>query len=84
MKHIAESRLYSLLGKFQEKKKAPEKDESLYTLLSEAQRELSAYRRNLMFADTEALTDMYIYALKAAEIRYAHILRLIRERELVS
>ncbi len=84
MKHIAQSRIFSLFEKLQEKRKAPAKDDTLYALLSEAQKELSAYRRNLMFADTEALTDMYIYALKAAEIRYDHILNLIRKAELAS
>ncbi len=66
------------------KKQPAPKDEALYTLLEETKKELDTHRRNLMFADSPALTDMYIYAMKATEIRYAHLLRLIRSEEVAS
>ena len=66
------------------KKQQAPKDEALYTLLEETQKELDTHRRNLMFADSPALTDMYIYAMKATEIRYEHLLRLIRAGDVAS
>lgn len=68
--------LYKLRG---EKNEPEEKDRELLKLLKETQEELSRCRRNLMFADSEALTDMYIYSIKAHEIRYAHLLQLAKK-----
>ncbi len=59
------------------------RDEALRALLLETQKELAACRRNLMFANSDALTDMYIYAIKSHEIRYAHLLKMAKEQEAV-
>ncbi len=61
----------------QEKPEKPQ-DRELYKLIQETQEELARCRQNLMFADSQALTDMYIYSIKAHELRYAHLLRLAK------
>lgn len=65
-------------ARFRREKPAPPRDEALLALIREAQKDIADCRRNLMFADSEALTDMYIYAIKAHELRYAHLLRLAK------
>ena len=62
-----------------DKTEEEKKHAELINLLSETKEELARCRRNLMFADSEALTDMYIYSIKAGEMRYAHLLRLAKE-----
>ena len=59
------------------------RDEALRALLLETQKEIARCRRNLMFANSEALTDMYIYAIKSHELRYAHLLKIAKEAEAV-
>jgi len=77
------SSLSVLLTRFRREKAATPPDEALHALILEAQQEIASNRRNLMFADSEALTDMYIYAIKASEIRYAHLLQLAKKAEAV-
>ncbi len=78
MKHT--EKLTALWQKIRPKNVTEEKDEALYALLLETQREIAASRQGLRFADSEALTDMYIYAIKASELRYAHLLQMARNR----
>ncbi len=73
----------TLWARLRHEKADEPRDEALRALILEAQQEIANNRRNLMFADSEALTDMYIYAIKASEIRYAHLLQLAKEAEAV-
>lgn len=76
-------KLITLWQKIRPKHAEPEKDEALHALLLETQREIAASRQGLRFADSEALTDMYIYAIKASELRYAHLLQLAKKEAAV-
>lgn len=57
----------------------PQKDLELLRLLRETQTEIARCQNNLKFADSEALLDMYIYSIKAHELRYAHLLKLAKK-----
>ena len=76
MKHT--EKLIALWEKIRPQRAEDEKDEELHALLLETQREIAASRQGLWFADSDALTDMYIYAIKASELRYAHLLRMAK------
>ncbi|MBE7062188.1 MAG: DUF2508 family protein [Clostridia bacterium] len=69
----------SILARFRREEPLPARDEELCTLIREAQKDIADCRRNLMFADSDELTDMYIYAIKAHEIRYAHLLQMAKK-----
>ncbi len=58
--------------------KQPE-DTALIDLLEEARSDIAICRRNLEFTDDAALIDMYIYAIKAHELRFAHLLQLAKK-----
>ena len=58
---------------------APKETDMLRSLLLETQKAIEESRQGLQFADSEALTDMYIYAIKASELRYAHLLRMAKK-----
>lgn len=74
------SKISAFLGKYMgEKPKAPEGDTELLRLLRETQSEIARCRKNLMFADSDALLDMYIYSIKANELRYDHLLQLAKQ-----
>ncbi len=62
-----------------EKSDKPPVDETLKTLLEEAQADIATCRRNLAFTDDATLIDMYIYAIKAHELRFAHLLKLAKK-----
>ncbi len=83
MQALNTSQFSALFSRLRREKPAPPKDEELHALLLEAQADIAACRRNLMFADSDALTDMYIYAIKASEMRYAHLLRMAKQSEAV-
>ena len=51
----------------------------LINSLSEINREMEQNRRNYEFADDETLIDMYIYTLKAQEMKYKHILQKLKK-----
>lgn len=68
-----------LLARFRREDPAPARDEELCALIREAQKDIADCRRNLMFADSDELTDMYIYAIKAHELRYAHLLQMAKK-----
>lgn len=72
-------RLAALLSRIHREKTPEEKDmEALHALIEEARQDISDCRRNLMFVDSEDLTDMYIYAIKAHEMRYSHLLQMAK------
>ena len=71
--------LSALCARFRKGTEENPKDEALHALILEAQKDIADNRRNLMFADSDALTDMYIYAIKASEIRYEHLLRMVKD-----
>lgn len=74
------ARITAFLEKIKKpKEEVPEKDRELLSLLRETQGEIARCRKNLMFADSDALLDMYIYSIKAHEIRYAHLLKLAKK-----
>ena len=73
----------ALCARFRPKKAESPKDEALRALILEAQKDIATNRAGLQFADSDDLTDMYIYAIKAAEIRYEHLLRMVKNTEAV-
>jgi len=73
------NQLSTLLARFRKEKPEPPRDEALWTLIRQTQKDIADCRHNLMFADSEALTDMYIYAIKSHELRYAHLLRMAKQ-----
>ncbi len=79
MQTINASTSPTLWARLRREKPAPPRDEALWALIREAQKDIADCRRNLMFADSEALTDMYIYAIKAHELRYAHLLQMAKK-----
>ena len=83
MKQSYTLQITKLIEKLRGEKQANIRDEELYTLIHETQEELARCRHNLQFADSPALTDMYIYSIKAHEMRYAHLLRLARKADAV-
>lgn len=70
--------LSSLLPRLRKEKETVPRDDALWTLIREAQKDIADCRRNLMFADSKELTDMYIYAIKSHELRYAHLLQMAK------
>lgn len=76
MKHT--EKFIKLWQKICPQKETEEKDDALRALLIETQREIAASRQGLRFADSEALTDMYIYSIKASELRYSYLLRMAK------
>ena len=83
MKESHTLQITKLLEKLRGEKQTNIRDEELYALIHETQEELARCRHNLQFADSPALTDMYIYSIKAHEMRYAHLLRLARKADAV-
>lgn len=83
MKRLNTAQITNFIAKFRGEKQTEVRDEALYALIHETQEELARCRHNLRFADTPALTDMYIYSIKAHEMRYAHLLRLARKADAV-
>ncbi len=73
------SQITAFFTKLKHERTETPKDAELFRLLRETQEELARCRQNLMFADSQALTDMYIYSIKAHEMRYAHLLRLAKD-----
>lgn len=60
------------------------KDTEVFRLLQETRAEIAACRANLAHTDDETLIDMYIYAIKANELRFAHLLQLAKKEGAVS
>ena len=77
-------KIMQLWEKIRPQRPEEEKDEELHALLLEAQREIAVSRQGLKFADSKSLTDMYIYAIKASELKYAHLLQLAKEADAAS
>ncbi len=72
--------LSALWSRLRREKSEEEKNaEMLYALISEVRQDIADCRRNLMFADSDALTDMYIYAIKSHEMRYSHLLQMAKK-----
>ena len=71
--------LSARLGRAFGKAPAPKEIDTLSALLLETQKAIEESRQGLQFADNEALTDMYIYAIKSSEIRYAHLLQMAKK-----
>ncbi len=75
--------LAALCARFRKETEEKPADEELRTLLLEAQKDIAANRAGLRFADSDDLTDMYIYAIKASEMRYEHLLRMVKNTKAV-
>ena len=83
MKKLNTAQITNFISKLRGEKQTETRDEALYALIHETQEELARCRHNLQFADSPALTDMYIYSIKAHEMRYAHLLRIARKADAV-
>ena len=49
--------------------------------ISDVHRDMEQSRRNYEFADDDTLIDMYIYSLKAQEMKYKHLLQTIKKAQ---
>lgn len=61
----------------------PEREESiksaeLINRIADINRDMEQSRLNYDFADDDTLIDMYIYTLKAQEMKYKHLLQKLR------
>lgn len=56
-------------------------DESVMSLLENVKEEIREIRANIDHVNDDALLDMYIYRLKAAEAQYRHLLKMARENK---
>ena len=69
----------ALLARLKKEKPAePVCDEMLRRLLQNVQADIALCRRNLEFTNDPTLIDMYIYAIKSLEKRYAHLMQLAK------
>ena len=58
-----------------------QKEDSAMELLENVKEEIREIRNNIDCVNDEALLDMYIYRLKAAEAQYRHLLKMARENK---
>lgn len=59
-----------------------ETDLELLHMIDEARENIALCRRNYDFVSDDTLVDMYIYSLKAYEMKYKHLLRIAKQRAL--
>lgn len=57
----------------------PSNEESVADLLKNVKEEIREIRANIDTVNDDALLDMYIYRLKAAEAQYRHLLKMAKE-----
>jgi hypothetical protein len=53
-------------------------EEMLYEMIRETREDIDLCRRNYEFTNDETLIDMYIYAIKAHEMRYKYLLQIAK------
>lgn len=56
-------------------------EESVKNLLDNVKDEIRVIRANIDHVNDDALLDMYIYRLRAAEAQYRHLLQMARENK---
>ena len=49
--------------------------------ITDVRRDMEQSRRNYEFADDDTLIDMYIYSLKAQEMKYKHLLQKVKKAQ---
>lgn len=59
---------------------ATEQNDSVAMLLQNAKNEIRELRANIDAVNDDAVLDMYIYRLKAAEEEYRHLLKMAKEQ----
>ena len=57
----------------------PSNEESVADLLRNVKEEIREIRANIDSVNDDALLDMYIYRLKAAQAQYRHLLKMAKE-----
>lgn len=78
---IKSESILKLWGKiFADTEKTEPKDVELLKMIDDVKDEINLCRRNFEFCDNDTLTDMYIYAIKANELRYANLLRIAKKQ----
>ncbi len=54
-------------------------EELLYEMIRETREDIEVCRQNYEFTNDETLIDMYIYAIKAHEMRYEYLIKIAKK-----